>query len=514
MSNTVLVRERLRRGSGQLTKTWPTSPEDIRQAYTDRENAFLGIEYTDDDVRRLGLFLAEDSDGNTTVRPHRFLADAQFVTMVDAAAVATGGVSLEVNTELVKDEADREAARLIGEQIWADSKIKRQLYEWALSFCCLGKLHFEVVQIEGAVKVCARDPRHVRVWSDTTGEPTLAILMWEEHQPPELEGADEAAQDPAEYKRIVRRDEIDSYLDGVPVSDEVGPNPLGAVPVTTAQFLPVMGKELPKAAATDIEDAAALVDSIITQGLAIGTRSANPILVAIGSAFREGEDTQTPGKAVNLLSGDVKILEATLQGVQNLTGIAEMVRKSMREAHPEFLFQESGVNASGTALTTRAQAFVDKATPFREAFYEALATATGMAVAMVRGQAWSEALNIYTVNGGPALSLDKAAFAKLQMELAENGYKLREDVSRDLQGAGLIPDTVDPVDYTQQSLAEQQALAGGDLARLQQVLAMMDAGDVEGALALLDAGEPEIPEPEPEPEPEPGQDGDDNRPPV
>jgi hypothetical protein len=115
---------------------------------------------------------------------------------------------------------------------------------------------------------------------------------------------------------------------------------------------------------------------------------------------------------------------------------------------------------------------VAKIEPVRMAFYEALSTALGMAVAMDAGVPWTRAADVYKVDGGSALPQDVGAMADLLRVLVADGLMRPQDAVAKLQTEGVLPDDLEPAAY----LAEAQVAA-----------ADRDAGQIRTAMAVAEA---------------------------
>jgi hypothetical protein len=212
---------------------------------------------------------------------------------------------------------------------------------------------------------------------------------------------------------------------------------------------------------------------MLTQIQVVGGRNANPLLVALGAQIAEGSALTQVDRTASLPTGaDLKWLEATLQGIRELGSAAEMLLGHVMESYPEFLFVDAGASSSGTALSYRAGAFVAKIEPVRMAFYEALSTALGMAVAMDAGVPWTRAADVYKVDGGSALPQDVGAMADLLRVLVADGLMRPQDAVAKLQTEGVLPDDLEPAAY----LAEAQVAA-----------ADRDAGQIRTAMAVAEA---------------------------
>ena len=285
-------------------------------------------------------------------------------------------------------------------------------------------------------------------------------------------------------------------MDGVRKVDESGRNALGVVPLVWLRFRQVGEFELSSWAGDGAEDAVAMIDSMLTQIQVVGGRNANPLLVAVGAQLAECAEVTQVGRSVSMpLGADLKWLEATLNGLRELGGAAAQLYDQITQAYPEFLFVDAGASASGTALSYRAGAFVAKVAPVRQAFYDAMAEALGMAVALDAGQRWAPDADVYAVDGGSALPQDVSAIADLLTGLVAAGLARPQDVVARLQSERLLPDDLEPADY----LAEAQIAA-----------ADREAGQLRTAMQVAEAArameEAVAPRPQPTTTDEPNDD--------
>jgi hypothetical protein len=458
---------------------WPTTREGIVLEYERRMEAALGLAYRDDEVRRLNLFRALDSSDRLIAETRRVLPLIRFVVGVDAAALATRGLSWRVATDRVDEPDEVRVAALasMAEDVWLRSRVPVLVHSWAWDVCAVGAWYLEVVRSDMGAVIMAHAPSRVRIERDPLGlRITRAIIDVEYTDPPTpspTSGVYEGGGERHTYRRILTPTEITVYLDGVRLEGESGPNTLGVVPIVPMVFRPVGEYELPTWAGDGAEDAVAMIDSMLTQIQVVGGRNANPLLVALGAQIAEGSALTQVDRTASLPTGaDLKWLEATLQGIRELGSAAEMLLGHVMESYPEFLFVDAGASSSGTALSYRAGAFVAKIEPVRMAFYEALSTALGMAVAMDAGVPWTRAADVYKVDGGSALPQDVGAMADLLRVLVADGLMRPQDAVAKLQTEGVLPDDLEPAAY----LAEAQVAA-----------ADRDAGQIRTAMAVAEA---------------------------
>lgn len=461
-------------------RDWPTTREGITEEWARRMESALGLAYRNDEVKRLNLFRALDASGNLIAETRRVLPLVRFVVGVDAAALATRGLSWQVEPSRAPDMGEDQIAALAkaGSAVWERSKMQQRIPSWAWDVCAVGDWFLEVVKSNRGAVVVAHDPRRVRVETDPLGlEITRAVIdvtYVDGPTPDAATGALSGGGKDHVYRRVLTPERIDVYIDGEYQKEPAsGPNALGVVPLVPLRFRQVGEYELSSWAGDGAEDAVAMIDSMLTQIQVTGGRHANPLLVALGAQIAEGSDLTQVGRTASLPAGaDLKWLEATLQGVRELGAAAEMLLGHVMEAYPEFLFVDAGASSSGTALSYRAGAFVAKIEPVRQAFYAALSTALGMAVALDAGEAWSEAADLYRVAGGSALPQDVGAMADLLRSLVADGLMRPQDAVAKLQTEGVIPDDLEPAAY----LAEAQVAASD-----------REAGQIRTAMAVAEA---------------------------
>lgn len=466
---------------------WPTTREGIDAEYTRRVEAYTGADYADADFTRLNLFVAKNGDNQITAATRRVTADIRFVVAVDAASIASDGVSLQVRELALPGGLDAAPVALdFGGAVWSRSGLAAGvLSRWAINLCVYGDVWLEVQRGEGGAVIVAHDPRHVHATMDATGMRCTRLVVTYEYQgSAEIDmttGQWTGKPETHTYRRMVTPEAVTVWRDDKMSPAESGPNPLGAVPVVRVSYRSILDGTLSEWAGTGYEAAAAMVDSARSQVQAIVTRHANPILAMIGARLAAGESLQTIGKTIALPDGaSIAWLEAELTGVQVALNQADSMRTAMQQTLPEFLFVESGASASGTALSYRAGAFVAKIEPIRQAMYRALALCVGWGVAIDRSQRWTPTLDVYQVDGGDALPMDVAASASLYVSLGEQGWLTGPDVVRRLQGLQLVSSDEDPAGYYARAQGDKAARDGGTLAA---------AADIVDKLTALEAGE-------------------------
>lgn len=495
---------RLGQGS-TYRRRWPTTREGIEGEYTRREEAYTGSDYTDQEVQDYNLFQAKNGDNQVIATAKRITADIRFVVHVDAASIASDGVSLQVREAMLPGGQESAPLALeLGQAVWRRSGVGLHLLRWASNTCILGDYWLEVQRGASGAVLVGHDPRRVVATMDPTGQTVQQLVVSHQY-------TDDATIDPRTgafsgkpeqhlYRRVVTPTEVRVYRDDRLVPEESGPNTLGVVPAVRLSYRPILDGHLSEWAGSGYEAAVAAVDSARTQVLSIVTRHANPILALIGARLAAGEDLQTIGRTIAVPGdADVKWLEAALNGVQVAVEQADALRSALKETLPEFLFVESGASSSGSALSYRAGAFVAKIEPIRQSIYSQLARCIGWAVAIDAGVPWSEAADYYTVDGGEALPMDVAASSGLYVGLAAGGWLTGADTVRRLQGLQLIGPDEDPAEYYARAQADLQARSGAGLSDARELLEQLralESGDtmaMDAADAAHEAGEaPEV----------------------
>jgi hypothetical protein len=465
------------RGPGKM----PTTRSEQIAEYDRRESVYLQQGYTLAEQREHNLFRAKDTDGQVIAEARRMLRDIGFIAEVDAASIATDHVSLKLRASVPETA---EAQRLLdaARAIWRRSEVQGNLASWALRGCYLGRWHWEAQRNDrnGLAYIVGHDPRELEVWRDGFGVVDVAILTTaKDRRPMRLDDNGQPATDLGTYtlRRQITADEYVTFEDSTETDRQI--SRLGVVPVTTWDYTD-LGKAMPGWAGQGYEAGLAIVDSSLTQIGVIGTRKGNPTLKGMGVDPGSGADLANIDAAVALPPGtDLQYLETSLQGLTVLVQTVSAVLDKQRTTTFEFLFTEAGAGASGLALSHRASGFVAKMNPKRESFYRQLARSTSHAVAVELGRPWSEALDVFEVDGGEALPMDVEAIATLYLTLAESGYMSGRDVVLRLMALGLVPEQ-DPDDYLDaiQAIAREERIAEA-AAVVQRTLAGEGAGEVE-----------------------------------
>lgn len=447
------------RGQDQTAlSSWPTDRSSIIAEYSRRERVYLGLSYTQAERRILNLFEAQDVQNRVIAKARRMLRDISFVVDVDASAIATSVLSLQVKKDSGLDPNQTERMRQAGHAVWKRSRVNQHALSWASRGCYLGRWVWEAqTHPSGQAYIVGHDPRHMEVRRDGFGAVTSALLSVDKVGGDGLldDAGDLALDDtPYRYRRQMTPGEYREFRDSEATSLEV--NRLGVVPVSEFVYRDI-GRALPMWAGQGYESGLALVDSLLTQLGVVGTRHAAPILKGMGVDPGSGADLTAIDRAAALPEGtDLQWLEPRLDGLRAFIDTADVQVDKLRATLFEFLFTEAGAGASGLALSHRASGFVMKVNPIRQHFYRALALVTSYAVAADMGVAWSSDMDVFEVDGGEPLPMDVEAMAGLYLTLVNQGLLKAEDAIARMQGLGLVPDG-DPLEYLESVMADEDS---------------------------------------------------------
>ena len=495
----IAARQRTRVHMGRV---WPVSRDNRIEEIKRRRAAYLGLGYSDAEIREMGLFRALDGSNNISAEAVRLFRDIAFVVNIDAASIASPEWRVSVDGSIT-DEMERTTLRALIDEVWEASQIDDRRHLWARTVCSEGEALLEVVQTAAEIPRIVLHPyERYALTYDRTGLDIVRAVIDVDLPPEETVNADgtiDVGPKPRRYRRILTPDEVRAYMDGVLIAEESGPNPLGVVPVVRLCFMPVLDGSFCVQAGYGYDAAVAAFDSYVKQVQTLGTRQGNPVIVGVGVDVGDGASLQEQGRAIAVPQDtDVKYLEPSLAGVDVLVKTLESARTAMVQTLPEFMFADASAASSGAALSLRSQAFVGFISPIREAFFDGVERAMGYALAMMSGQPWGPESDVVEVDGGPAVSQDVALLAQLYAALADAGFMTSADVIKHLQAMGIASDGMDPSEYARVAQAERQARQGGTLDTIQRVEALVKLMQTEGARAF-DAM-PETPAPAP-PEP-------------
>lgn len=454
-------------------REWPTTWKQKHERVKRRQAAYLGLPYDRDEVQALGLFQATNGDGDVIHTTRRISRDQAFVVDTCVSALITD-LTLNMHPDWYRDNdiddnerAAPENAAAVGlslaegEQIWHRSHVHDKAEGWARSGCIAGDWHFEPqLNDEQQGTIVLHPPEHVEVYYDDQNvDLELAVIAFQYTDPPTGDMADGPGE-VHEYRRVLTRDEVRTYIDGKMSAEHSYEHGLGRVPLVHAQFKASHDPTFGLPAAYGLEYPGGVYDGITTMVSVIGQRNADPLLVIAGQAMpQQGDnDKSRLDRILQVLKDtDVSFLESTLQGLTALATIGENVRNAMVQATPAFAFADAGANASGTALSYRGQRFVSEIAPTRGRLHRAFATVTTMAWCMQNGVSYPEGER-FQVDAAPALPQDKMALYDLTERQTEGGFLTRADAVERLQGLGLVPATEAPSEYAIRAQDEADTL--------------------------------------------------------
>lgn len=471
-------------------RRWPTSRSDRIKEVEARRRAYLGLAYLEDEIRALGLFRALDANNQITAETSRLSRDIAFVCEVDAASIASNTLGL---TAVDPTAPDADALLAAASSVWQRSKIESERLRWALNLAVDGEIGLEtVIRDDGKAVVISHPFEAYQIEYDDTGTTVTRLTIYGLTSPPPkvdpATGKAEPSAEPQEYRKVITPERIDVWIGGRHAPERSQANGLGVVPFSRITYRDVMDGTFALWAGYGYDDAVATVDSFVTQLRTLGTRHANPILVAIGCMVEDGTNLQEAGRTLAVATGaDVKWLEAALTAVDALLKTSIEVRDRCLQTLPEFLFVDSTGNASGTALSYRALAFTAKIDPIRSKFYDALARQVGMAVAIDLSQPWDDDAQPLQIDGGPAIPQDVVTLAQVYTGLREAGAITGADLARHMQAMGIASDEMSAADYAAAAVAEAAAKAGqtaATVAKLQDLLVALQAGDAADAAGI------------------------------
>lgn len=469
----------------RMGREWPESREARCAEVVRRRRSYLALGYSDAEVREMGLFRALDSSNNISAEAQRLYRDIAFVVNVDSASIASPEWRVSVD-DSVTDPDLRESLRAQIDQVWEASRIDERRHLWARTVCSEGEALLEVVQTTAAIPRIVLHPYEAyQLTYDRTGLDIVRAVIDVVLPPEETvrpDGSIEVAPEPRKYRRILTPTTVSAYMDGVLLTDESGPNPLGVVPVVRLAFMPVLDGSFCCQAGYGYDAAVAAFDSYLKQIQTLGTRHSNPLVVGTGVDLGENATIQQQGRTVAIgENAKLEYLEPSFAGADVIVKTMESARAAMVQTLPEFMFADASASSSGAALSLRSQAFVGFISPIREAFFDGVELAMGYALAMMTNTPWGMDSDVVEVDGGPAVSQDVAALAKLYADLAAAGFLTGEDVIKHLQSMGITSDSRDPAEYARAAQAELQARQGGTsetIAKLQALLEALNAGEM------------------------------------
>lgn len=487
--------ERTLNGTNETSRSnvfrYPESHDEWRARYQWLWEGYTGEPYRVASIKALGLFRALDDNDKVIAETKRLTRDIQHVVDTDAQALA--------GRRLVLANANETPAALAmeraGKEVWARSRFTQRVGSWARTGASMGSVFVEAVRMNPSppyeTTLVAYDPRRVHAVYDDTGTRLERVYITTQilRGPRIVNGrlVDEGGNAPLDdYVREIDAERVTVYRNGEMVEAESGEHGAGVVPVVHLPFIPVLVDPAHGIwAAQGLDMALSLVDSMLTQVLAIGNRHANPTPVLIGGTFLNNDGSAKFGRAISGIQpgGDFKYAEATMSGVGTLLDAAQQAREQVRATLPEFLFTQAGASASGAALNFWAAAFAAKMEEVRGRWYSAFVEITQIAAAM--DDATTADLDPQlTINAPPVLPVSVETELNAVTKAREEGGLLRVDYIRHLQRLGIVPSDADPEQYAA-DVTEERATEDERLA------ALVQGGGVPAVDVAMDDDEPE-----------------------
>ena len=443
--------------SGLSSRRYPETRQEWLDLYQRRHEAYVGEPYSVADMKTLHLFRALDEEGDVLAETRRLTRDVQYVVDTHVDAILAEGLTLTRAPD--GDASDLARA----EAIWDRSGLDQHLERYVRDAAVLGDLHFEaILSSDGTgARVVAYDPQHTELTYDSETGTRLerAIVTVPYFEPPEVDAhgnVTEAHEIMRIYRRVISPGRIDVYRDSVHVPGESGSNALAVPTAVHSPYIPYRIPEYGLSAAHKLDDALSLIDSMLTQIHAIGTRHGNPLMQSAGANVAAGSDINKLGRIVNGPAGwSMSYIEPTFQGISTLLSAIQTHRETLRETMPEFLFTESGANSSGSALNFRATQFVSKMKKIRNRVYRALAQAIQIGIALERGGPLRT--GTIAVEGGDILPANVIAMLE-ELRIAHGIQPIKpSDVVRVYQRAGIVRTDEDPETYAAETAPTPQA---------------------------------------------------------
>jgi|7_EtaG_2_1085326.scaffolds.fasta_scaffold02322_7 hypothetical protein len=433
--------------NGLSPRRYPETRQEWLDLYQRRHEAYYGEPYSVDDMKTLHLFRALDDDGGVLAETRRLTRDVQYVADTHVDAILAEGLTL---TRAPNGDASDLAN---AEAIWDRSGLDQHLERYVRDAAVLGDLHFEaILSSDGTgARVVAYDPQHTELTYDSETGTRLkrAIVTVPYFEPPKVDShgnITEAHEIMRIYRRVISPGRIDVYRDSVHMAAESGANALQVPTAVHSPYIPYRIPEYGLSAAHKLDDALSLIDSMLTQIHAIGTRHGNPLMQSAGGNVPSGSELNKLGRVINGPPGwSMSYVEPTFQGISTLLSAIQTQRETLRETMPEFLFTESGANSSGSALNFRATQFVSKMKKIRSRVYRALAEAIQIGIALERGGPMRA--GTIAVEGGDILPANVIAMLE-ELRIAHGIQPIKpSDVVRVYQRAGIVRTDEDPETY-------------------------------------------------------------------
>lgn len=440
------------------TDFYPEDEAGWFDVYQRRENTYLYQPYSATTAKHEHLFRAFNLYGNEIDATKRVWGYYQFITDVDAGALAPSGLILEEAKETT------EAAWLpVGEAIWTRCNLDTELPHWALQTCKLGDYWLEVQRrSDGAYVIVGHDPQCIKeIVYDSTGTLLEHLVIEIDQMDRPLVTRGQGAPDAVIHKirRILTPTTITVEVDGRVDPARSGRNPLGYVPAVQLRAIRGADPAHSLPAAHGVERAVMQLDSHLTQTRAVGHRVGNPILMFKGAKIEAGAGLGELGRVVSGVpaDGDGKYIEPTMSAIAEIRNQMEQLAAHLREKSPEFLFSDSGAAESGEARAYRAILFEMKIGMMRKPWYNAVCRVIQMAACLTIGKPYTPDERYYMIDAPPVLPVNRAKEVELLMAIKPE--LRRADLVRHLQRLGFIPADVDPEEYAAEAADEGAARA-------------------------------------------------------
>ena len=457
----------------------PQTREEAEREWIRRRTVYRMESYRWLDIERLNLFVHVDEEGKVCAVTRRIHTDIRYCVNVDAACIAAGSLSIQVDPKRSEEEGRAEEAR----EVWAASGMDEAVLRWATNYASQGLGWIEPVRRDdGAAVLVWHTPETVPpVWDATGTRMTRAVIAFDFFADPEVEVRTGAVRSGAKrrYVKVYTEKDVNTYIDGALVAEESGPHQLGRVPLVRVAYHADGDGSIPSWSGSGMEPALAIVDSAATQLTVVGARHASPIMLGIGLRVGSDGDVTGAGKTLGIpRDTDLKWLEPVLNGLATVLDNATARLEAIRATMPQFLFAGAGANASGEALVMLTTAFTLHIAPLRRSFYSALSTALSMAAAIKADRPWSQADDVLTVTGDEPIKGDRAALVSTLLTLVDAGLLRRADAVRALQAIDLIPEGK-PEEYAAALDAEVEAGRAADMSRAKELLGKGDPAQAD-----------------------------------
>ena len=449
------------------------------QEYGRRLDAYTGIPYRDGEVRSMSLFQALDAGNNVIQTARRLSHDYAFVCDTDAAGASLPSLEVAARVRAVDPDVAAELQEL-GEAVWRRSRLGVHWSRYVQRAAVMGDLHLEAVRYRDGSRIVGYDPRCVEVEYDDAGVSILrAVVTVSMYDGPDELGTRPRDRAAHTYRRVLTPERIEVYKDGKLDPEASGPHGLGVVPLVHAPWLPYVEPDHGSGSGFGLDAPLALVDSLLSQMQAIGTRHANPILLGKGFRFADDSKVFRLGNTMAIPEGaDASYIEASLQGITALLDAVNVQMSNIRATFPQFMFTESGANASGEALSYRASQWESHIRDIRGRVYGALAEVTERCRCLDAGVAYSDALQPYRCVGGAILPRSVRAELEVVNLAVSSGLMRRGDAVARLQSLGLLDPQTDPAEYAAQVQTESAEI---DAAAVDRLRSLAEAGLIDPA---------------------------------